>query len=99
MLERPDAHEKPPKVLQDVYKFYQKVEVRKLEEATCLSAHLNEAARHKANLAPRSMELPVDLQQLLEDFSNLPAQARDACVADESKCEPKVFEICGLPGE
>jgi hypothetical protein len=94
MQERPDAHDKPPRILQDVYKFYQKVDVRQLAEATSLSVHLDEAVQHEAVLAPSSLELPANLHQLLGDFSNMPPQ-----IAEEGGSKPEVFEICGLPGE
>jgi hypothetical protein len=99
MPERLDAHEKPPTVLQDVYKLYQKLDSRKLAEATGLSAHLDEASQHEAVLAPSSKKLPVNLQKLLEDFVETPVQARDAPSAEEGRSEPKVFEVHGLPGE
>jgi hypothetical protein len=99
MPERLDAHEKPPTVLKNVYKFYQKLDSRKLAETTGLSIHLDEASQHEAVLAPSSKKLPVNLQKLLDDFVKEPVQARDAYPAEICGSEPKVFEVSGLPGE
>jgi hypothetical protein len=101
MSDRLDAHEKPPKVLQDVYKFYQKVDVRRIPSTISSYIHCDGgAAKHEAAVIPaRSIEIPSDIQHLLQDFEDTAPANTSTRLVDDREQVPQVFEVQGLPGE
>jgi hypothetical protein len=101
MSDRLGAHEKPPKILQVVYKFYQKVDVRRIPATTSLSIHCDcGGGKHEAAVIPtRSVEIPSGIENLLQDFADAAPANTYTRPVDDREQVPQVFEVQGLPGE
>lgn len=89
-----DAHAKPPPIIRDIYKKYQKF------ECTALDAELDDLDRKTQHGGTSIAALPQDLREILLGF--LESSPTDSCSAndfDSAPDLPLVYEVAAVPGK
>ena len=94
-----DAYAKPPKGIKDVYKTFQKLDVREVDEKDALLDLNDNNGKNGSHLKDANLiQLPTELREAFKDFLGLSGGPYNA---EESSLETQaaVFEVTSVPGK